>query len=402
MNKPIAISLSPNTDATDVSVAWKVLFSRSMREDAQILSKVSHAISGRFKNRFVVLNSSGRQALYDMLRVMNIGLGDEVIIQGFTCIAVPEPILWVGAKPIYADTIKDGYTVDVQDIVKKITEKTRAIIIQHTFGIAGPVEEIIRIAKEKNIFVIEDCAHAFGAQISDKIVGTFADAAFVSFGRDKCLSSVYGGACIVKSRAHMEGLHALTNKRKNAPNSWVFQQVLHPIIFSCAVPLYFRLNIGKAIIALSQKLRLLSKAVESIEKQGRKPAHIEYKYPPALAMNTRRAEISKRYVHELSETACILPIISPNTNPSWLRFPILVANRKQVVFHAREQRMFLGDWYDTALAPAIEHMGVFRYEQGSCPNAEDVSSRVINLPTYPALTDTQVGQVIALIKQYAS
>ncbi|MEO6077661.1 MAG: DegT/DnrJ/EryC1/StrS family aminotransferase [Candidatus Andersenbacteria bacterium] len=414
MKKPIAISLSPNTDKTDVALAWKLLFSRSMREDAQVLSKVAHAISRRFENRFVVLNSSGRQALYDLLRVMNIGLGDEVIIQAFTCIAVPEPILWVGAKPIYADTIKDGYTVDVEDIRKKITAKTKAIIIQHTFGIPGPINEVMQIAKEKNILVIEDCAHAFGSKIGEKPVGTFADASFMSFGRDKSLSSVYGGACVVKSRTHMEALHALANKRSYAPSAWVLQQLLHPIIFSIAVPLYYVFNIGKIIIIAGQKLGLLSKAVEAIEKQGRKPMFIEYKYSPALAhlllhqlskvdaMNDRRRKIAERYMHELSKTSGILPVTSQDSNPSWLRFPMLITNRTQVLFHARQQHMFLGDWYDAVLVPKIRNMDVFRYVNDSCPNAEDVASKVINLPTYPTLTDTQVGQVIALIKQYAS
>ncbi len=414
MKRPIAISLSPNVDSKDVARAWSVLFSRSLRENTEILSEVAHLISKKFDNRFVVLNSSGRQALYDLLRAYDIGLGDEVIIQAFTCIAVPEPILWVGAKPVYADVAKNSYGIDVQDILKKITPNTKAIIVQHTFGIPGPIEEIVRIAKEKNIVVIEDCAHAFGATLNNKALGTFADASILSFGRDKCLSSVYGGACVVKNREQMEKLRAFHNQRKQPPLTWTIQQLLHPILFSCIVPSYFAFGIGKALLVLFQRAGLLSRAVELQERSGRKPAHIEYQYPPALAqllslqlekidvMNTRRKYIADRYAQELSHDKAVLPAVPQNAQPSWLRFPLLVKNQKQVMFMAREKNMLLGDWYDAVLVPRGSNLIEFRYTSGTCPSAEQLAQQVINLPTYPALTDTQITEVIDCIKTYAS
>lgn len=414
MNRPIAISLSPNTDSKDVARAWSVLFSRSLRENTDILSEVAHLISKKFDNRFVVLNSSGRQALYDLLRAYDIGLGDEVIIQAFTCIAVPEPILWVGAKPVYVDVEQGSYSVDPQDILKKITSNTKAIIVQHTFGIPGPIEEIVKIAKEKNIIVIEDCAHAFGAALNNKVLGTFADASIISFGRDKCLSSVYGGACVVKNREQMEKLRAFHNQRKQPPFMWTVQQLLHPILFSYIIPSYFTFGLGKALLVLFQRAQLLSRAVEFQERAGRKPLHIEYQYPPALAqllvlqlgkidaMNARRKYIADRYAHELSGSKALLPAVPQNTQPSWLRFPVLVKNQKQVMFMAREKNMLLGDWYDSALVPKGSNLIEFQYSLGSCPVAEKTAEQVINLPTYPSLTDTQVTEVIDVIKTYAS
>lgn len=414
MNRPIAISLSPNTDSKDIARAWRVLGSRMAREDSTVLSKVAHTISQKFSNRFVVLNSSGRQALYDLLRVHDIGLGDEVIIQAFTCIAVPEPILWVGAKPVYADVQKDSYSVDVQDVVRKITSNTKAIIIQHTFGIPGPIEEIVKIAKEKNIIVIEDCAHAFGATLNNKPLGTFADAAIISFGRDKCVSSVYGGACIVKNREHMEKLRAFHNQRKQPPAMWVTQQLMHPILFSFMLPLYFTAGIGKALLVGFQKIGLLSKAVEYQERVGRKPLHIDYQYSPGLAqllmlqlekieaMNNRRRAIADRYVRELADCGIGLPRIASDANPSWLRFPMLVKNQKQVIFMAREKNMLLGDWYDAVLVPRGSSLAEFQYAEGACPVAEKTAEQVINLPTYPSLTDTQVSEVISCIHTYAN
>lgn len=403
MKRPIAISLSPNTDRADVMRAITTLASFLFHTDHDILSTVARMISKRFEGRFVILTTSGRQALYDILTVLNIGKGDEVIMQAFTCIAVAEPVLWVGAKPIYADVAEGVYTIDPADVEKKITPKTKAIIVQHTFGIPAPIEEIMRIAKQHNVPVIEDCAHAYGVLYNEKSLGTFADIAFFSFGRDKSLSSVYGGACVVKSRAHMERLRAIANKRKHAPLSWTAQQLLHPIIFSMAVPLYFVGGIGKALIVLCQKLGLLSKAVEAIEKQGRKPTHISYQYPAPLAsllylqlkkidaMNARRQEIAQQYHDAFG-----------GPNGALLRFPMLVQNPGQLHMVARDQHMLLGDWYNAVLVPATSNFAAFRYEFHSCPRAEALAASTINLPTYPSLSDTQVADVIRFIKKYAS
>ena len=420
MKRPIAISLSPNTDARDVSLALRLLVSARLRDDPTSISQVAHELSKRFAGRFVVLHTSGRQALYDLLRMYGVGLGDEVIIQAFTCIAVPEPILWVGATPIYADlpagkqALQGQYSIDPQEVLKKITPNTKAIIVQHTFGIPGPIEEIIHIAKEKNIVVIEDCAHAFGAHLHGKPLGTIADAAFVSFGRDKCLSSIYGGASIIKSRQHMEKLRALHNVRKQPPLRWVMQQLLHPVLFSVVVPFYFVSGIGKAMLVIFQRLGLLSRAVAIEERKGRKPEHVAYQYPPALAqlllvqlkkidaMNVRRRTIASRYMKELANTGIELPELPEQSESVWLRFPVIVKNQQQLLFMAREHKMLLGDWYDAVLVPRTSDRMEFRYTDGSCPVAERVASNVINLPTYPLLTDTQVTEIIAFIKSYAS
>src|SRR5581483_4013141 len=112
--------------------------------------------------------------------------------QAFTCVAVPNSVLWTGAKAIYADIDETG-NLDPKDLEKKITKKTKAVIIQHTFGIAANMDAIQKVLKGKKIILIEDCAHALGASYKGKKLGTFGEFAFFSFGRDKVISSVFGG-----------------------------------------------------------------------------------------------------------------------------------------------------------------------------------------------------------------
>ncbi len=409
MKRPIAISLSPNADAAYVRLATRLLFAPSRWNNFEEVSKAAHGIAPYFPKRFVVPASSGRQALYDLLKLFTIGKGDEVIIQAFTCIAVPEPVLWVGAKPIYADLAQGSYSAGVDEIRAKITPATKCIIVQHTFGIPADIENIVTLAKEHKLILIEDCAHAFGAMYNNKQLGTFGDAAIVSFGRDKCLSSVFGGASIVASHAYAEELQAFQKKRQLPPKFWVVQQLLHPIIFSTVLPIYFA-GIGKLLLVLAQQLRLISKAVEFQERTGKRPMHIAYRYSPALAvllnlqlhdlpaMNARRRSIAKRYMDELRNTAVLLPNISQESDPSWLRFPILVHDAKRFLLNARHHGILLGDWYDGVLVPSTSNMAVFRYAFHSCPRAEETAKHIVNLPTYPHMTDDQVGEVITLIQ----
>ncbi len=411
MKRPIAISLSPNTSKEDVRLAWYLLVVQSIWNDREVLGRAAEKIAERFPGHFVTLTSSGRQALFDILRSYNIKKGDEVIFQAFTCIAVPEPIIWTGATPVYCDIKNNSYSIDPEDVRRKITSHTKAIILQHTFGIPGPIEEILEIAKEHNIIVIEDCAHALGSTHNGKPVGTFGDAAILSFGRDKCISSVFGGAVITRDKNRAHALHAMQNARQLPPKRWVMQQLLHPILFSCILPLYFFLSIGKVVLVAAQQLRLLSWAVTYEERSGKKPVHLEYTYSPALAMLLlkqlkrvdtiveRRRSISAIYAKELR-----IPtpgVENSNIMHPYLRFPLQVQNRDELILQARQYHMLLGDWYDAALVPSDSNFWAFQYIPGSCPNAEKTAKSIINLPTYPYLTDTQVTQVIDFVHTYA-
>ncbi|MDA1169453.1 MAG: DegT/DnrJ/EryC1/StrS family aminotransferase [bacterium] len=410
MKRPIAISLSPNTSQDDVALAWRLLFLHMYWKDKKILSRAAESIVRLFPGHFVTLTSSGRQALFDLMRSYSITKGDEVIVQAFTCIAVPEPILWTGATPIYADIAKDSYSFDPEDVKKKITQRTKAIIVQHTFGIPGPIEEIVALAKEHNIIVIEDCALALGVLHNGKMLGTFGDAAILSFGRDKCISSIYGGAVITKDIHRTKTLQAMQNARQLPPKKWVLQQLFHVVLFAFVLPIYFWYGMGKALLVLAQKLHLISRAYSVEERKGKRPDHIDYSYSPALgllllkqlekldAMNTRRQEIVSRYEKELSvPTPGVGNVCLP-----LLRYPVQVDNPREILLDAKVHNMLLGDWYDAPLVPGSASMANFQYEKGSCPVSEETAKHIINLPTYASLTDTQVTSIIAFMNQYGN
>ena len=298
-------------------------------------------------------------------------------------------------------------------MAKKITNKTKAIIIQHTFGMSADIEAIKQFAASHNIFVIEDCAHALGSTYKNQPLGTLTDAAIYSFGRDKSLSSVFGGAIAVKNTKLLSKVQSIARTYKPVPAFWVMQQLLHPVIFNAALPFYGKSGLGQGIIHLSQQAGILSKAVTQAERQGGRPPHISYRYHEALAhllvnqlaklqeYTARREALAQRYFSSLPSFEFSLPKVIEGSRPAWLRFPLLIKNRPGFLSGAVKSGIFLGDWYDAPLVPKNSNLVRFQYSLGSCPQAEDAAAHVINLPTHPRLTDAEVDRIIEFTKANA-
>jgi len=110
----------------------------------------------------------GRVALYAILKAMGISSNDEVIVPGFTCVVVPNAIMYALAKPVYVDIDKKDYNIDVDKIEEKITKNTKVIIAQHTFGIPANMDRIVEICKRYKLYLIEDACHALGSTYKGK------------------------------------------------------------------------------------------------------------------------------------------------------------------------------------------------------------------------------------------
>ena len=138
----------------------------------------------------------GRVALAAILKSLGVGRGDEVVIQAFTCVAVPEGVMASGARPVYADIEPGGCNVDPASLEERITSRTRAIVLQHTFGIPAQMDRVMLIAERAGIPVIEDCCHALASQFDGRLLGSIAVARFYSFEWGKPLVARLGGAAV--------------------------------------------------------------------------------------------------------------------------------------------------------------------------------------------------------------
>lgn len=410
MKKTIAISLSPNTEKRDVLLAVKLLFSPWLWLKGETIKKVERAFKKHFSAKYAVSFNSGRSAEYAILKAIGIKKGDEVLIQAFTCVVVPNSIFWLGAKPVYVDFEKESFNMNPADLKRKITPRSRAIIVQHTFGKPAKIEEIKEIAKENKLLLIEDCAHSLGATYQSRKLGTFGSAAFFSFGRDKVISSVFGGMAITNDSKIGENLLNLQKEIDFPSCFWVFQQLFHPIAFSLILLLYNFFSLGKVMLVILQKLNFLSRAVSNQEKKTRQPQNFPAKLPNAQAamalfqfqrlakFNQKREKISQIYRKKLKVKG--IKSLSPVPGEIYMRYAIISKQAKEILDYAKKRGIVLGDWYQNIVDPKGVDFTKAGYLKGSCPVAEEVSRQIVNLPTYPRMKPEESQQVINIIKEF--
>lgn len=406
MIRPIAISLSPNLEGKDVLLSLKLLLSPRSFYNGDCVRRLETYFRRFFSVSYAVSFTSGRGALYAILKALGIGRDDEVLLQPFTCVAVPNSVIATGAMPIYVD-ISSFLTFDISDLEKKITKRTKAIIVQHTFGIPSPMEQISALAKKYNLFVIEDCAHVIGGTYKGKKLGTFGDAAFFSFGRDKAFSSVFGGMAITDNKKLGNEIRHFQRLQEYPKFGFVAQQLFHPIAFYFFVlPLYNLFFLGKLVLVFFQKLKFLSFPVLPEEKKGKTLPVFSKKLPNALAcmmlsqierikeFNQHREEIVEYYISQLS-SQYDLPFAKKTP---LLRFPMLLDKRDELISKLKRKGIYIGKWYSEIIDPKGVNLDNIHYKVGFCPNAERIAKQIVNLPTYPVMKKNDAQTIVSFLK----
>jgi dTDP-4-amino-4,6-dideoxygalactose transaminase len=407
MARIISASLSPNTQRDDVTLAFKTALRPWTWREGREVAAAEEWFCAYFSTGTAVSFNSGRSALLALLKSFGVGAGDEVLLQAFTCVAVPNSVLWAGATPRFVD-IDETYNLDPKDLVQKITKKTKVIIVQHTFGIPANLGTIIALAQKHNLIVIEDCAHALGASYKGHKVGSLGDAAFFSFGRDKVLSSVWGGMAIVnttttRGRAATK-LKEYQHMTPMPGGLWIAQQLRHPIAFSAILATY-TVGFGKALLVALQKLHLLSFPVYPEEKLGKRPQDFPARFPNALAIlllnqlkkldayNAQRRKIARYYAIALARLGKRGTVKTDN-GALFLRFPLEVKNQEGLLRKAKRRGILLGNWYHNIVDPTGVELASVGYVQGSCPKAEKAAAHIVNLPTL--IDESQARRVVEI------
>jgi len=420
--KPISISLSPNVEKDDVKLALNLIIRPWLWKKGKAIKELEEQFKKYLGVKYAFSFNSGRSSLFAILKALSevegLKSGSEVLLQAFTCNAVPNPVLWAGFLPVYVDCSKDDFNIDVEDLRKKITLRqaqggqAKVLIVQHTFGMPANMDEVNSIVRQYGLILIEDCAHSLGAEFSARKVGTFGKAAFFSFSRDKVISSVYGGMAVTNDPSLAEKLRRAQDEF-GMPNSlWVLQQILHPILLNYIIlPIYNFLDLGKIFLVLSQWLHILSKAVSWKEKRGLRPDYFPKTLPNALAImaqnqfnklekfNAQREKIANYYYKELVGTKFELPKKFENRKNIFLRFSIKHPKAHDIIYDAwHKQNILLGDWYTTPIAPFDTKIDEIKYKPGSCSNAEYLAKRTLNLPTHINIPAKDAERIVNFIK----
>ncbi|HOJ18057.1 MAG: DegT/DnrJ/EryC1/StrS aminotransferase family protein [Ignavibacteriales bacterium] len=326
---------------------------------------------GRFENEFIkyigsnhaVSVSNGTVALHLALVTLGIGPGDEVIVPSFTYIASVSTICHAGATPVFVDSLYSSWQIDPAQIRKAITSKTRAIMVVHLYGQPCEMDEIVKIAKEFKLFVIEDCAEAFGSEYNGKRVGTFGDIACFSFYGNKTITTGEGGMVVTNDetlwdRAYHLRMHGLAK----------YREYWHDVL-----GFNYRMTNICAAIGLAQ----LEKADEKISAKRK--------------LAQKFMEILKEYPVDFHKE------VQGTFHTYWM-ISILVENRN-VREKLREQ--LKSDSIETRPTFYPVHtMPMFSQKYQKLPVAEDIGWRGINLPSFPTISDEQLELIAASFRKF--
>ncbi len=416
--KLIHIALAPNLQAADVLQAlafliWPGRWLQWRQGKARQKLREKFRDWGSFEGAWPV--GAGREALYLAIKALDLPAGSEVILQAFTCQVVVNAIKWNGLVPVFADLDPKSMNISLSNIKAKFTDKTKAVIIQHTFGIPTPdTMEISQFTKEKRVYLIEDCAHALGAKITEqKMVGTVGDLAIFSLGRSKVISCVNGGVVVCNNQQIVPSIAKLWQDLPEASLFWTWQTLNHFIITWLAKKLYHVGVLGKLLLVWSQKLKLINLEVTAAEKQAQPNTPLARKLPNALAqialgqlneldqINQKRQILAQEYYHALHKAAPKALLYAPNPEhfpgACWLRYPLLVKNPEQILRRAKDSNIVLGDWYAVEVAPRDVKAEASGYQSGMAPMAEKACLQVINLPTITSLNKADVNKIVKII-----
>lgn len=341
----------------------------------------------------IFLYWKGRVALYAILKAMGVKENDEIILPAFTCVVVPNAILYLGAKPIYVDISSDDYNISIDKLNEAITKKTKAIICQNTFGLSSNIEQIVQIAKDNNLFTIEDCAHGFGGFYNGKPNGSSCDAAFYSTQWNKPFSTGVGGFLVVKNEILIEEIKKL-EWEKSKP-SLINDSILFLLIMirryfvneytqHSLVKLFRFLSKHNLVIGSSQGSELSDIKMPAGYFKSASPVQIKEGIKQLAYLkdlNILRRKNAEDYSHFLKANNKIFVKESLFKNHLFLKYPLLVNNRELFFELAQKENINLGDWFISPLHPVKENLYKWGFDISLFPEAVNISQKIVNLPT---------------------
>lgn len=353
-------------------VVLKVLRSKWLTMGActqEFEAKFAQSVGAKYA--FAVSNAT--EALHLACLALGIGPGDEVITPALSFVATSNAVLYTGAEVRFADVIGlDDFTIDPEDVARQITPKTKAIMVMHYGGYPCRMEEILEIADRYGLPVIEDAAHAPGASLKGKALGTWGAVGCFSFFSNKNLATGEGGMVVtdredIADHLRLQRSHGMTTLTYDRHKGHAYSYDV--------VDLGYNYRIDEIRSALG---------LEQLKKLG--------------ANNARRKIWTERYWEKLADLGVGLPFQATPGKPSFHIFPMLLppgANRKAFIDKMREEQIQTSIHY-----PPTHRFTYYkgRYGEISLPCTEEISEREVTLPLYPGMTEELADLVAGAVK----
>ena len=360
--------------------------------------KLIARLSNLCQVKHVFLVESARVGLYVILKAYN--RPGRVLMPAYNVIVVPEAVHHAGYQPGFVDIDPCTLTVSSERWEKAITPDTTAVLPIHLFGVPCNLKEILRIFKQRDILIIEDAAPALGAEYGGKMVGSFGDASVISFRGIKVISGEAGGAVLTNSDELASNIHRIL---LSAQERWNTRSLfLKAVAFKIALSptVYAALRHGSALLHKEQMYEVvpatLEQPAESIFRMPGFASALVQTQLDRLEWNlSRRRKIAQIYREQLADHAAwFLPEMAEFSNPSWIQFPMICADK--LAFYKYMQSLGVDlSWTYKYSCP--ESFGLNDY-----PNAQQAAKKVISLPITPFLTDEQVYEICSKALRFSN
>ncbi|WP_438285113.1 UDP-4-amino-4,6-dideoxy-N-acetyl-beta-L-altrosamine transaminase [Bacillus pseudomycoides] len=329
--------------------------------------------------KYAVAFSNGTAALHGACFAAGISNDDEVITTSMTFAASSNCVLYQGGVPVFTDIKSDTYNIDPVLIKDKITDKTKAIIPVHFTGQPVKLDEILKIAQEHDLTVIEDAAHALGATYKEKKIGSISDMTMFSFHPVKHITTGEGGIITTNNEDYYQKLlqfrtHGITRDPNNLTENhgpWYYEMQF--------LGYNYRMTDIQAALGLSQLQKLDS----------------------FIAKRKRYVAMYDKELKDLPEI--ILPKQLNHVDSSWhlyiiqLNLPMLKVDRKEIFQALQQENIGVNVHYiPIHLQPYYQKLG---YQKGICPNAEKLYESIITLPLFSEMSEQDANDVIQAVKK---
>ena len=328
----------------------------------------SHYLGGGF----AVAVSNGTAALHLALACMDLRQGDEVILPSLTFVATANAVLYVGGIPIFADIVStDDLNISPEEIEKKVSKRTKAIVVMHYGGYPCDMESILAIAKQHRLHVIEDAAHAPGSEYHGEKCGTLGVMGCFSFFSNKNLVTGEGGMVFTRNQAFAERVRTMRSHGMRALSWDKYRGHLSTYDIGDLGYNYRTTEIQSAL------------GLVQLKKLDRN--------------NQKRRKLVEAYRRELRETEGIsIPFLKYGTGPSYHLFPVLISpsiQRDKVMDELRGHGIQTSIHY-----PPVHLFSLYRrqfgYKKGMLPKTEEVSRREVTLPLHPGMEREDVKWIV--------
>lgn len=352
----------PDLIGNELKYLTDALLSTWISSSGHYLNRFEDEFSAYCGMKYGLAASNGTVSLQLALLALGVGEGDEVIIPDLTFAATINAVLYTGAKPVLVDVEEDSWCIDPDEIEKALTPRTKAVIPVHLYGQPADMDPIMEIAAKNDIYIVEDCAEAHGAEYKGRKVGSFGDINCFSFFGNKVITTGEGGMCLTNNEVFLEAMKTLKNHGMSKKKKY-----WHDV-----VGYNFRMTNLQAAVGVAQ--------LERIEDILKEKQSIEDNYKTALSGND----------HILFQ-----PELHDRKKIIWLVTAIVDRDRDALIEHMQQNGIDARPMFYPLSA-----MPIYAKYKFSNSVSRKISARGISFPTNNAVTGEIYNKVNNIFKEF--